>query len=146
MKTAPKVIGCPLLSLEDVYNRHCLRRAHSILRDSSHPGHNLFELLPSGRRYRAIRSKTNRLKNCFYPRAVISLNNAELQMTALSYQSDLLNWLTNLKCIYFFEFNILNLFSKNTLIFSFSFCFKSTYFDSLYPNFVAPCVMTIKRF
>ena len=78
IKTAQKVIGCPLLSLEDVYNRHCLRRAHSILRDSSHPGHNLFELLPSGRRYRAIRSKTNRLKNSFYPRAVISLNNAEL--------------------------------------------------------------------
>jgi hypothetical protein len=32
IKTAQKVIGCPLLSLEDVYNRHCLRRAHSILR------------------------------------------------------------------------------------------------------------------
>ena len=36
-------------------------------------------------------------------------------------------------------------FQKITL-FSFSYCFKSTYFESLYPNFVALCVMTIKRF
>ena len=39
IKTAQKVIRCPLLLfLEDVYNRNC-RRAHSILRNSSHPGH-----------------------------------------------------------------------------------------------------------
>ncbi|XP_034089479.1 pyroglutamyl-peptidase 1-like [Gymnodraco acuticeps] len=40
----------------------------------SDPGHRLFSLLPSGRRYRSFMSRTNRLKNCFYPWAVRLLN------------------------------------------------------------------------
>jgi hypothetical protein len=36
MHSIPFIIPS-FLSLEDFYNRHCLRRAHSILRDSSHP-------------------------------------------------------------------------------------------------------------
>ena len=40
------------------------------------PGHHLFKLLPSGRRFRAIKTKTNRLRNSFYPRAVVALNAA----------------------------------------------------------------------
>ena len=81
INTAQKIIGCPLPSLEDIYNMRCLRRAHSILRDPSHPGHHLFELLPSGRPFRTIKAKTNRLKNSFYPRAVIALNATQLQNT-----------------------------------------------------------------
>ena len=38
-------------------------RARNIAQDSLHPGHHLFNLLPSGRRYRCIKTRTNRLKN-----------------------------------------------------------------------------------
>lgn len=44
--------------------------AASILKDPSHPGNYLFELLPSGRQFRSIKSRTNRLKDSFYPRAM----------------------------------------------------------------------------
>ena len=77
INTAQKVIGCSLPPLEDIYKTRCLRKAHSILRDSTHPGYHLFELLPSGRRFRTIIAKTDRLRNSFYPRAIIALNNAQ---------------------------------------------------------------------
>jgi hypothetical protein len=58
----------------DIYTSRCLNRAITITKDSSHPGFELFELLPSGRRYRCIITKTNRFKNSFFPKAITSLN------------------------------------------------------------------------
>ncbi|CAI5682340.1 unnamed protein product [Oreochromis niloticus] len=52
VKTAQKIIGCPLPSLMDIYSSRCLSRAANIIKDSSHPGFNMFSLLPSGKRYR----------------------------------------------------------------------------------------------
>ena len=74
--TAQKIISCPLPSLEELYNTRCLRKAQKIIKDSSHPGHSLFELLPSGRRYRTLKTRTNRLKNSFYAKAITTLNTA----------------------------------------------------------------------
>ncbi|KAK0143197.1 hypothetical protein N1851_018690 [Merluccius polli] len=71
VKAAQKIIGCPLHSLMDIYTSCCLSRAKTITKDSSHPG---FDLLPSGRRYRCIRTKTNRFKNSFFPKAITTLN------------------------------------------------------------------------
>ena len=45
----------------------------NIIKDITHPGRHLFQLLPSGRRYRSIRTRTNRLKNSFFPKAVALL-------------------------------------------------------------------------
>ncbi|KAK0137703.1 hypothetical protein N1851_026097 [Merluccius polli] len=42
--------------------------------NNHHQGFELFELLPSGRRYRCIKTRTNRLKNSFFPKAITSLN------------------------------------------------------------------------
>ncbi len=67
INTAQKIIGCPLPSLEDRYSSHCLRKANNILRDPFHPGHTHFELLPSGRRYRLMKTRTNRLKTVSTP-------------------------------------------------------------------------------
>ena len=54
--TAKKIIDCPLPSLlEGIYNSRCLSRAKNVLKDSSHPGHYLFEPLPFGRHYRCIK-------------------------------------------------------------------------------------------
>lgn len=61
-----KVIGCSLLSLHDLYTLRTLKRAAKIVTDHSHPGHELFEVLPSGRRLRSIKAKTSHHKNCFF--------------------------------------------------------------------------------
>uniref|UniRef100_A0A8C7XT65 Alkylated DNA repair protein AlkB homologue 8 N-terminal domain-containing protein n=1 Tax=Oryzias sinensis TaxID=183150 RepID=A0A8C7XT65_9TELE len=74
IETVQKIIGCPLPTLTDIYSTRCLSRAQNIIKDSSHPGSDLFNLMPSGRRYRGIRSKTNRVKNSFFPKAITILN------------------------------------------------------------------------
>ncbi|TWW71612.1 hypothetical protein D4764_16G0001090 [Takifugu flavidus] len=52
----------------------CLRRACSICKDSSHPTHRLFSLLPSGRCFRTLKTRTSRMRNSFFPRTVSLLN------------------------------------------------------------------------
>ncbi len=76
IRSAEKVIGCNLPSLQDLYTSRTLRRAGKIVADPSHPGHKLFETLPSGRRLRSIRTKTSRHKNSFFPSAVSLINKA----------------------------------------------------------------------
>ena len=74
VKMAQKIVGCPLPSMADLYSSRCTRKTQSILKDPSHPGHCHFKLLPSGRRYGSLIAKTSRLKNSFYPGAVVALN------------------------------------------------------------------------
>ncbi len=52
----------------------CSSKAKSIVEDPTHPSHSLFQLLPSGRRYRSIRARSTRLLNSFFPQAVRALN------------------------------------------------------------------------
>ncbi len=44
-----------------------LSKTNSIVKDPTHPSHSLFQLLPSGRRYRSIRARSARLLNSFFP-------------------------------------------------------------------------------
>ena len=53
IRYAEKVIGCNLPSLKDLHASRTLRRARKITLDPSHPGHILFETLPSGKRLRS---------------------------------------------------------------------------------------------
>ena len=76
VKTAQRITGSSLPTIEAVQSKRCLRRACSIVKDSSHPSHRLFALLPSGRRYRVLRSRTSRFRNSFIPAAVTLLNSA----------------------------------------------------------------------
>ena len=76
IRSAEKVIGCNLPSLQDLFASRTLRRAGKIVADPSHPGHKLFEVLPSGRRLRSIRTKTSRHKTSFFPAAVGLSNKA----------------------------------------------------------------------
>ena len=41
----------------DIYEKRSLKCAHSIINDSTYPAHPLFQLLPSGKCYRTL--KTN---------------------------------------------------------------------------------------
>ncbi len=70
INSAQKITGAQLLSLADIYSTRCIRLARSIIKDSSHPGNHLFTLLPSGRRFRSLKTRTSRLRNSFYPRAI----------------------------------------------------------------------------
>ncbi|XP_038654733.1 regulator of G-protein signaling 17-like isoform X3 [Scyliorhinus canicula] len=57
---------CPRPEDTTVYNSHCLGKAGSKIKDPSHPAYSLFQLLPSGRRYKSLRTYTNRFKNSFF--------------------------------------------------------------------------------
>ncbi|KAI4877863.1 hypothetical protein NFI96_001088, partial [Prochilodus magdalenae] len=59
---------------ENIYQSHCLKKIQKIRLDCSHPAYSLFTLLPSGKRYRSIQSRTNRLMNSFYPQVIRFLN------------------------------------------------------------------------
>ncbi len=68
---AAKIIGAPLPSILDILLARCSRKTNSIVKD---PTHSLFQLLPSGRRYRSIRARSTRLLNSFFPQAVKALS------------------------------------------------------------------------
>ena len=72
-RAASRIIGLDLPSLDEVYANRLRKKVKKILEDRSHPSHNYFELLPSGRRYRTFRG-TSRFLNSMYPRAVGLLN------------------------------------------------------------------------
>ncbi|XP_054630180.1 transmembrane protein 17A isoform X2 [Dunckerocampus dactyliophorus] len=76
IKTSQNIVGAALPSLQDIYKTRVLRRTHNLIKDSTHPQHSLFTLLPSGRRYRSLKSRTTRLANSFYPQAIRLLNEA----------------------------------------------------------------------
>uniref|UniRef100_A0A8C6NJA6 Coiled-coil domain containing 97 n=1 Tax=Nothobranchius furzeri TaxID=105023 RepID=A0A8C6NJA6_NOTFU len=75
LRSAEKVIGCKLPSMQDLYTSRTLRRAGCITAGPCHPGHSLFDSLPSGRRLRCIRTRTSRHKNSFFPSFHRLMNN-----------------------------------------------------------------------
>ncbi|KAK3546757.1 hypothetical protein QTP70_035027 [Hemibagrus guttatus] len=74
VRTAERIIGAPLPTLQELYTSRVRKRALKITLDPSHPGHILFDLLPYGRRYRAANTRTARHKNSFFPQAIYLLN------------------------------------------------------------------------
>ncbi len=75
VRTAERIIGAPLPNLQDLYISRVMKMAKKVTLDLSHPAHSLFELLPSGRRYRSPSTKTARHKNSFFPQAISHLDN-----------------------------------------------------------------------
>ncbi len=74
VRTAERIIGTTLPTLQELYLSRVSKRAVKITLDPSHPAHFLFELLPSGRRYRALSTKTTRHRNSFFPQAIHLMN------------------------------------------------------------------------
>ncbi|KAK3556313.1 hypothetical protein QTP70_007124 [Hemibagrus guttatus] len=66
VRTAERIIGAPLPTLQELYTSRVRKRALKITLDPSHPGHILFDLLPSGRRYRAATTRTARHKQSIF--------------------------------------------------------------------------------
>ncbi len=94
VRTAERIIGAPLPSLQELYTSRVRKRAKKVTLDPSHPAHSLFVLLPSGQRYRSQHNrsqstKTARHKNIFFPQAVSHLNNTPRYCTSVNNSSNL---------------------------------------------------------
>ncbi len=74
VRLAERISGSTLPSLQDIYLKRCKSRAAKIIKNSNHPGNHLFCLLPSGKRYRSMMAKTERLRKSFFPQAIRLLN------------------------------------------------------------------------
>ncbi len=74
VRLAERISGSTLPSLQGIYLKRCRSRDAKIIKDSTHPGNHLFRLLPSGRRYRSLMAKTERLRKSFFPQAIRLLN------------------------------------------------------------------------
>ncbi len=74
VRLAEHISGSALPSLQDIYLKCCKNRASKIIKDSNHPGNRLFFLLPSGKRFRSMMAKTERLRRSFFPQAIRLLN------------------------------------------------------------------------
>ncbi|KAK0152049.1 hypothetical protein N1851_006575 [Merluccius polli] len=70
INTAQKITNTHLPALEAIAPTSC------ILKDSSHPAHHLFAILPSGKHDRSIKVRTTRLINSSYTKAITTLNSA----------------------------------------------------------------------
>ncbi len=74
VRLAERISGSALPSLQDIYLKRCRGRAVKIIKDSNHPGNCLFTRLPSGKRFRCLMAKTERLRRSFFPTAIRLLN------------------------------------------------------------------------
>ena len=75
---AQHITGGTLPALQDIYSTRCHKKAKNNITDLSHPSHSLITTLPSRResQYRCIKAGTERLKNSFYLKAIISMLNS----------------------------------------------------------------------
>ncbi len=74
VRLAERISGPALPSLQDIYLKCCKSRAVKIIKDSNHPGNRLLILLPSGKCFRSLMAKTERLRRSFFPQAIRLLN------------------------------------------------------------------------
>ncbi len=65
VRLAERISGSALPSLQDIYLKRCKSRAAKIIKDSNHPGNHFFISLPSGKRFRSMMAKTERLRRSF---------------------------------------------------------------------------------
>ncbi|KAK0145612.1 hypothetical protein N1851_015469 [Merluccius polli] len=75
VKTAQRIIGAELPSMDTLYTIRCRNKIKSILQDPHHPSHTLFRWRSSGRvlrhhRPESIRAKRKQFHNSFYPAAI----------------------------------------------------------------------------
>lgn len=75
IRTAERIIGTGLPSLESVYNARIAKKTKLILEDTSHPANDYFNLLPSGRRLRSFYGNKRFTRSC-YPSATRIFNSS----------------------------------------------------------------------
>ena len=78
VRSASKIIGTDLPSVESIYYSRLRKKSKSIIEDDYHPARDLFKLLPSGKRYTSIRTNSARSLRSTYSTAVRLLNDKVL--------------------------------------------------------------------
>ncbi len=74
VRLAECISGSALHSLQHIYLKRCKSRADKIIKVTNHPGNCLLILLTSGKRFRSLVAKTERLRRSFFPQAIRLLN------------------------------------------------------------------------
>jgi hypothetical protein len=74
VRMAQYITGAKLPAIQDLYTRRYQKEALKIVKDSSHPSHRWFSLLPHSKRYQSTKSRSKRLLNSIYPQAIRLLN------------------------------------------------------------------------
>ena len=74
IRNSGRTVGRELPSLEEMFAKRSVARSRRTVADRSHPAYDLVQLLPSGRRYRVLRARTNRRNGSFFHRAIGALN------------------------------------------------------------------------
>ncbi|KAK1801512.1 hypothetical protein P4O66_004574 [Electrophorus voltai] len=74
VRSAERITHSELPDLQTTYYKQCQTKARKIVKDPTHPNNRLFSLLRSGRRFRSLKAKTQRLKRSFFPQAIRALN------------------------------------------------------------------------
>ncbi len=74
VRLAERISGSALPSLQDIYLKRCKSRAVKIIKNTNHPGNCLLNLLPSGKHFRSMMAKTERLRRSFFTQAIRLLN------------------------------------------------------------------------
>ena len=78
-KRAARMIQEDTTPVENLITSQVMAKASKIQGDKTHPLTQKFEILPSGRRLRAFKTKTTRMKNSFVPLAITILNRGDGQ-------------------------------------------------------------------
>uniref|UniRef100_A0A3B4FGV2 Reverse transcriptase domain-containing protein n=1 Tax=Pundamilia nyererei TaxID=303518 RepID=A0A3B4FGV2_9CICH len=74
VRSAERIIQSELPDLLSIYTKRCTAKARKIMMDLSHPNNGLFSLLRSGKRFRSLKAKTERMRRSFFPQAIRGLN------------------------------------------------------------------------
>ena len=74
VRTASKIIGSDMKPIASIHSLRSDLKVMAIVQDTSHPANHLFQPLPSGRRYRAMRVSISRFQNSVYPQAIPSFS------------------------------------------------------------------------
>ena len=76
IKEAAKITNHQLDGIDKIQLKAIERKSFEILNNKKHVLHHEFNSLPSGRRYREIKCRTNRYKFTFIPQAIKAINKA----------------------------------------------------------------------
>ena len=80
IKTCYKLGIANIPSLEEIYSKRVIQRCKVIVNDDLHPLHNLFNLMPSGKRMRSIKCRTARYNKSFVPACIRLINEQKLNV------------------------------------------------------------------
>ncbi|KAK1783931.1 hypothetical protein P4O66_004747, partial [Electrophorus voltai] len=68
--SAEHITHTELPDLQRIYYKQCQTKTRRIVKDPTHPNNRLFSLLSSGKCFRSLMTKTERLKRSFFPQAI----------------------------------------------------------------------------